>query len=282
MITEPFTLTSSEGAVLHGLLDLPDHRPEPQPTIVVAHGFKGFMEWGFFTPLAELLASRGLAVVRFNFSGTGVLPGEDRVSDLEAFRRNTPSRERDELLTILGALGKTIAPGRIDPNRIGLFGHSRGGGAALLASAHAPWNERLRALVTWAAVATYDRIGLEEKTEWRRRGEVIIVNGRTGQELPIGVELLDDLERNAESLDLEKAAAARRAPWLILHGTEDPTVPIAEARRLKATAADLCRLHEIEGAGHTFGAVHPFSGPTRNLIEAMNATQTWFRRHLRG
>jgi len=36
----------------------------------------------------------------------------------------------------------------------------------------------------------------------------------------------------------------------------------------------------IPGANHTFGARHPFAGPTPQLIQAMNATQGWLRRYL--
>ena len=277
--TRPFELEVTTGTTLHGLVDLPD-RPGPRPAVVVCHGFKGFMEWGFFPSLAELLASRGLVVVRFNFSGAGVKPGEDLVSDPAAFRANTYSRELEEALTVLAATGEAIAPGRVDRGRIGLFGHSRGGGVALLAAAHPDWRERLGALVTWAAIADVDRFGPDQKTAWRRDGEVKVVNARTGQELALGLGLLDDVETNREALDLEAAAGRRRAPWLVVHGMRDESVPAQEGRRLTAAAAPPAELLMIPGADHTFGAKQPFVGPTRELIQAMNATQRWLRRHL--
>lgn len=280
---QPFTLPSSTGALLHGVVDLPD-LPEgsgARPTIVVCHGFKGFMEWGFFPPLADLLAARGFVVVRFNLSGAGMLPGDELVSDPTAFRRNTYSRELADLLAVLAATGEAIAPGRVDRDRLGLFGHSRGGGAALLAAAHPDWRERLGALVTWAAIADCDRFAPEDKAAWRRDGELPVVNSRTGQLLGLGVELLDDLEAHRGELDLEAAAARRRAPWLIVHGEADESVPAAEGRRLARAAAPPSELLEVAEASHTFGARHPFAGPTRQLVQAMNATQSWFRRYLR-
>ncbi|MEO1084051.1 MAG: alpha/beta fold hydrolase [Acidobacteriota bacterium] len=247
--------------------------------MVVCHGFKGFMEWGFFPPLADLLAARGMTVIRFNYSGSGMTPGDDLVGDLEAFKRNTFSLERDETLRVLEA-AEDLAPGRVDRGRMALLGHSRGGGAVLLAAAHAAWRTELRALVTWAAVATFDRYGLEAREQWRRRGALPLRNGRTGQELELGVELLEDVERNREALDLEAAAGRRGAPWLIVHGDDDETVPVAEAERLHGAAAGVVELERIEGGSHTFGAKHPFAGPTRELTAAMNATQRWLRRHL--
>jgi pimeloyl-ACP methyl ester carboxylesterase len=266
--TAPFTL-----GALHGLVDLPDE-PGERPAVVICHGFKGFMEWSFFPYLAELLADRGFVVVRFNVSGTGMVPGEDVVSDLAAFKTNTHGREMAELLAILEAVGESIAPGRVDRSRLGLFGHSRGGGNAVLAAAREP----VRALVTWAALATFDRYLPEQKAAWRRDGELPVVNARTGQKLALGIDLLDELER--DDLDILAAARTLRSPWLIIHGEEDESVPVTEADRLAAASTGVHELLRIPGASHTFGARHPFAGPTPQLIQAMNATQRWFHRHL--
>jgi len=95
------------------------------------------MEYGFFPYLAELLAGRGFVVVRFNFSSAGMAPGDERVTDTEAFRHGLITDDRAELLEVLAAVaGGRLAAGRVDPDRLGLMGHSRGGGAALLAAAH--------------------------------------------------------------------------------------------------------------------------------------------------
>ncbi len=279
----PFALSSS--STLDGLVDLPDpqRHPGPRPAVVVCHGFKGFMEWGFFPHLGTLLAERGFVAVRFNLSGSGMRPGGDRVDDPEAFRANTHSREVEDLLAILEATGTEIAPGRVDPARIGLFGHSRGGGDALLASACEPWRDRVRALVTWAAVADFDRYSPEQKAAWRRDGELPVVNARTGQQLALGLGLLEDLESHRAGLDLAAAATHRRAPWLIVHGGRDESVPAAEGERLAGIAAQSAvpaELLRIPEADHTFGSRHPFAGPSPWLIQALNATQSWFRRYL--
>ena len=276
--TVAFALQTGSTA-LHGIADLPD-LPGERPAVVICHGFKGFMEWGFFPHLAALLAERGFVAVRFNLSGAGMRPGDELVTDLDAFRENTYSRELADLLAVLGALGEEVAPGRVDRRRLGLFGHSRGGGDALLAAARPPWCERLRALVTWAAIADVDRFTPEQKADWRREGELPVVNARTGQRLALGVGLLDDVEQRRPELDLLAAAAARGAPWLIVHGADDESVPAAEAHRLAARAGGGKELLAIPGANHTFGVRHPFAGPTPQLVQALNATQRWFRTHL--
>lgn len=270
---------------LEGLLDLPA-RAAPAPVVVVCHGFKGFADWGFFPALAALLAERGVAAVRFNFRGSGMRLGEDRVGDLEAFRAQTIAGELADLQQVVAAL-PTLAPSRLDLDRLALFGHSRGAGTALLAAAAEPLRSRLRALVTWAAVATFDRLDAAQKEHWRESGSYRVVNARTGQQLPIGLALLDDVESHREAYDLRAAAGRRRAPWLLVHGEQDETVPVAEGEALAAAAREAgaatapCAWVRLPGGDHTFGSRHPFERPTPALATALEHTQRWLLRWLR-
>ena len=184
--SDPFTLDLADGRALHGFVDRSD-RPGRRPTVVICHGFKGFMEWGFFPHLAQLLADRGYTAVRFNFSGAGMQPGDELVTDTQAFRKATYSRDMDDLLAVLEAAGQQIAPDTVDADQLGVLGHSRGGGAAVIAAANTDWRDRLRALVTWSAVSSFDRLSAEDKEAWREQESITIVNARTGQELPIDV-----------------------------------------------------------------------------------------------
>ncbi len=276
--SEPFELPVAGDRRVLGVVDYPA-AAGPRPVVVVCHGFKGFLAWGFFPPLAHLLAERGFTVVRFNFTGSGMRPGDELVTDTDAFRHAKVHRDLAELEAVLAALGDEIAAGRADTDRIGLLGHSRGGGTALLAAA-GDHRGRIGALVTWAAVASFLRFSEEDRRRWRRDGELPVVNARTGQELALDVGVLDDIERRREEYDLAAAAARRRAPWLIVHGAGDETVPIAEARTLAAAAGPPSELAVVAGGSHTFGAQHPFAAPTAPLIETLNLTQAWFRRHL--
>ena len=278
--TVPFSLGTHSGTTLHGLVDLPDSPAGERPVVVICHGFKGFMEWGFFPHLATLLADRGFVTVRFNLSGSGMSPGGELVDDPDAFRANTHSREVEDLVAILEATGELIAPGRVDRSRIGLFGHSRGGGNAVLAAARSSRPDSVRALVTWAAVSTFDRYSPEQKEAWRQNGEHPVVNARTGQQLALGLGLLEDIEAHGAELDILAAAKTLQTPWLIVHGEDDEGVPVAEADRLAWEAAGPSKLVKIPGANHTFGSRHPFAGPTPHLTQALNETQRWFRRYL--
>ena len=275
MIHNRLTLQSGLGQPIHLDLRFPEG-PGPHPVVVVCHGFKGFKDWGFHPWLGERFADAGLAALHFNFSRNGVRAADGDIEDLDAFRRNTLSIERDDLDTVLDAVlaGRLDAP--LDPSRLGLMGHSRGGGIALLGAAERP---EVKALATWAAVSHFDRIADQATlAEWRRSGLYEVLNARTGQILPMGVEFLDDVLGNRARLDLLAAARRLRVPALVVHGAADETVPFAEAEELVAACGGRARLAAVDGAGHTFGAVHPFAGPTPHLESALAATL----KHLRG
>lgn len=278
MTHQSFVIENGHGGELHGVARWPAGAG-PHPAVIICHGFKGFMEWGFFPPLADLLLARGFATICFNFSGSGMRPGDELVTDPDAFRLATFSGDLRDLMRIFEATGTEIAPEKIDRHRLALVGHSRGGGAALLAASQPEVAPHLKALVTWSAVSTFRRFESMEAT-WREQGSLPIINGRTGQELSIGVEVLDDLLTHDKELDLLTAAKRRRAPWLIVHGTADTTVPFTEAEQLAEHAAGDHELLGIRDGDHTFGAKHPFAGPTPHLTTALNATQTWLRRNV--
>ena len=58
-----------------------------------------------------------------------------------------------------------------------------------------------------------------------------------------------------------------------------PTVPVSDARTLFA-AADNAELCIVEGGSHTFGAKHPYEGPTSELRIATETTLAWLDQQL--
>jgi pimeloyl-ACP methyl ester carboxylesterase len=57
----------------------------------------------------------------------------------------------------------------------------------------------------------------------------------------------------AEQTDaLAAAAAIEPRPLLVVHGTADRWVPVAQARELRERAGPSCRYVEVEGADHAF------------------------------
>ena len=237
---------------------------EARPAVVVCHGFKGFKDWGFFPKLAERLALAGFTAITFNFSGSGVGDGEE-FDEPERWGHQRPSGDLDDIRTVVDF----VADG--GSAWVGLVGHSRGGGLAVL---HAARDARVRALVTWAAVGSLLWWPDDDLRRWRAEGKIDVVNTRTGQVLPIYRDALDDLEANgAKALNVPAAAGRVTVPWLIVHGTEDTSVPPTEAEHLRAASrSPATELWLVEGAGHTFGAKHPWAGSTPDLDQAMDRT----------
>ncbi len=231
---------------------------EVRPAVIICHGFKGFKDRGMFPKVAERLALAGFTAVTFNFSGSGVGPTGDVVDEPERWFRQTLSGDLADLETVISHVLRDGA------SWVGLLGHSRGGGVAILQAAR---DARAKALVTWASVAGFQRYSAEELARWRRDGRIEVVNTRTHQVLPIGLNALLDLERHsAGALDVLAAAGKVSVPWLIVHGSADESVPAKEAVQL-AGASGSARTERltVEGASHTFGARHPWAGSTPEL-----------------
>jgi alpha-beta hydrolase superfamily lysophospholipase len=70
-------------------------------------------------------------------------------------------------------------------------------------------------------------------------------------------------------------------PFLALHGEQDEAVSAESASRLVEWAAssekDAVR---IPNTGHTFGAAHPWAGPTPAWERVVAETSDWFGRWL--
>lgn len=248
--------------------------------VVVCHGFKGFKDWGFFPWVCEETARRtGCTVASFNFTGSGIGEDPETFSELDRFARNTLTREQEDLEAMLDrlAVGRAGEAVYSPLRRFGLLGHSRGGATAVLKAAT---RRQVRALATWSAVASVERYEAEHASTWEEGGTVTIENARTGQRMPLKRNVLDDVRANRDRLDVLRAAGAVTVPWLIVHGEEDESVPVAEGRALAGAAGEGAELVTIAGAGHTFGAGHPFGGAPDALEEALARTAAHFRRHL--
>ena len=235
----------------------------PQPVMVFLHGFKGFKDWGHFGLLADFFAEQGFVFIKLNLSHNGVVVGgTGDLEDLEAFGHNNFCLELDDLGQLLDALhtpGATpLPPALLDLGRLFLIGHSRGGGIVLLKAAEDP---RVRAVATWAAVADlHPRWPAEVLADWQRAGVLHVPNVRTGQQLPLYYQLVENYFAHLPRLDLPTRLPGLRQPLLLVHGEPDETVPLAAAYQLKSQKPD-AELLVLPDAPHNFGGAHPWPEP---------------------
>ncbi|MEE9442509.1 MAG: dienelactone hydrolase family protein [candidate division Zixibacteria bacterium] len=247
-----------------------------KPCLIYIHGFKGFKDWGFVPYIGEFLSRRGFLAVTFNFSHNGIGENMTEFTELDKFANNTYSREIRELNELVAA----CKSGEFGPcDKVGILGHSRGGGTSLLTAAQ---NKDIGAVATWSAVSSFNRYSENLKEKWRQQGFFEVVNQRTGQVMQLNTVLLDDIEENgAEGLNIEKAVKNLNKPLLVIHGEEDEAVPEKEADIIHNWAdPKLSEILKIPGAGHTFGAAHPFKGSNEKLDQALAASADFFGKYL--
>ena len=230
-----------------------------KPIIVFAHGFKGFKDWGHFNKVMEYFIEKDYAFVKFNFSHNGgTIENPIDFPDLEAFGNNNYSKEIDDLTIVLDWIdtNESIPVKELDKQQIYLIGHSRGGGVSILVASN---DARIKRLVTWASVSDFiKRLPQDQIQQWKEEGVIHVANARTNQQMPMYYQFAQDVIQHKDKLDIKRATKSLTIPHLIIHGTEDEAVGVNEAQQLHQWNSS-SELLLIKGAGHTFGAKHPYA-----------------------
>ena len=225
----------SEGLTLHGHLARPP-RPQgatgPLPGLVLCHGFpsgpQGAATAGESYPeLADRLAAQaGWAVLAFNFRGTDGSEGDFSLGGwLTDLRRATEH---------------LLVSGEVDG--VWLAGFSTGGALALCAAGE---DERVRGVAAFAAPAEFG--------QWADDPEAFLEHARS-----VGVVRSDPFppsmpDWSRELREIRPVALVSKVPprpVLLVHGSEDDTVPVMDARALADAADGQAELRVIAGAGH--------------------------------
>ncbi|GGK77976.1 alpha/beta hydrolase family protein [Rufibacter glacialis] len=231
---------------------------QAKPVVVFVHGFKGFKDWGHFNLLADYFAHHGFVFVKLNLSHNGVEPDGSDLTNLEAFGNNNFCIELDDVGTLLDYLKTNpaaIPAQEIDTDYLFLIGHSRGGGLVLLKAAEAP---EVTAVATWSAISDIDqRWAPEVMAKWKQDGVQYIANARTGQQMPLYYQLVENFHANRARLDIPKAIEKLQMPLLLVHGEKDETLPVQMAHSLHA-ANPYAELFLLPEGDHAFGGRHPY------------------------
>lgn len=207
------------------------------PPVVLLHG--GFWRAAYdrrhLSPLAAALAEQGLPVALAEYRRVGAGGGAPQTFD--------------DVTAGLAAAVREL-PGGGDPV---LVGHSAGGQLALLAAARPGTRlSRVLAVAPVADLARAHALGLS--------------NGAVA-------ELLGDGPGLAERIAAADPACHPPAgvPVTILHGTDDPDVPLDLSRRYAAHSPGTTDLHELPGVGH-YGPVTPGSPSCHTLFAQLRRT----------
>src|ERR1700685_1817366 len=228
MPTERFQFPGSEGQQLAAALDTPEG--EIRAYALFAHCFTCGKDGLAAKRIAVALAAKGIAVLRFDFTGLGSSEGD--------FANSTFSSNVADLVRAADHLRETRKGPAI------LIGHSLGGAAILAAAAQIP---DARAVVTIAAPADPAHVtGLfaDRIEDIRRHGKVEV--SLAGRPFQIRSEFLDDIAEH----NLMSHVAKLHKALLIMHAPTDDTVGIDNATRIFVAAKHPKSFVSFAGADH--------------------------------
>lgn len=233
----PIEYKSRDGLTIHGYLTLPvGSSGKNLPLIVNPHGGPNMRDtWGF-DPEVQFFANRGYAVLRMNFRGSSGY-GSDF---LRAGYRQWGLKQQDD---ITDGVRWAIDQGIADPKRIGIFGVSYGGYAAMMGLAKTP--ELYRCGISHAGVTDVARM-LEFSIP-----TIQLIKSTT-------TELVGDPKTEKEFLkEISPLSHVDkiRVPVFLAYGALDPKVPLSNGRDLAQALKRRrvpCELMVKNDEGHGF------------------------------
>jgi len=251
MPSERFEFSNARGEKLSAALERP--AGPPVAFALFAHCFTCGKDNLAAKRIAEGLTARGIAVLRFDFTGLGASEGD--------FANTTFSSNVADLVAAAGHLRETHQAPAI------LIGHSLGGAAVLAAARDIP---EARAVATIGAPADPSHVtGLfrQHVDAIRERGEVEVA--LAGRPFRIRKEFLDDVAMHR----LEDHLAHLRKALLVLHSPTDDTVGIENASAIFTTAKHPKSFVSLSGADHLLSR-------RRDAVYVAEVIAAWSERYL--
>ncbi|HEU4882121.1 MAG TPA: S9 family peptidase [Longimicrobium sp.] len=210
---EAITIPSFDGVSIYGLLYKPrgaeGRRP---PVVMMLHGGPTSQARPNFDGVKQYLLARGYAVLDLNFRGsTGYGQHFTQLDN----KRLRPNAVRD----MQSAVEWLRARSDVDGMRVAAMGGSYGGYMTLAAVAQLP--EHFQAGVDFVGVANWIS-GLEDASPQLRNSDRIEYGN------------IDDAQDRAFFTEISPLSYADRirSPLLVVHGANDPRVPVAEADQI--------------------------------------------------
>lgn len=225
----------SDGLNIYGFANIPNDQG-PHPVIIALHGYIDpaiYNTLDYTTHYADALAGAGYIVLHPNLRG---YPPSDNADDL--FRVGMATDVLN-LISLVQSQSEGSGPlPTADPNLIGLWGHSMGGG---ISTRVLTVNNDIQAAVLYGAMSGDEQKNYEAIQRWSG-------NARGMKEFAVPVEALTRISPMYFFDDITAAVS-------IHHGTADATVPldwsVLTCEQLKSLGKNV-ECHYYEDMPHTF------------------------------
>jgi putative redox protein len=251
MPTERFQFPGADGQMLDAALDLPNGAPAA--FALLAHCFTCGKNVLAARRIADELAKRGIATLRFDFTGIGASEGE--------FANTTFSSNIADLVAAADYLRKSRKAPAI------LIGHSLGGAAILAATAKIPEAKCVATIGAPSDPAHVTNLFKEAIDGIRTSGEVEV--SLSGRPFKVKREFLDDVAEH----NLTEAVKQLHKPLMIFHSPTDDHVGIDNATRIFVAAKHPKNFISLAGADHLLTQ-------KRDAVFVADMIATWAMRYL--
>lgn len=208
---KPVTIPGADGVQIPAYLTLPPGKAAKNlPAVVLPHGGPGARDFWGFDWLSQFFAARGYAVIQPEFRGS--------IGYGDAWKNENALKNWRAAMTDVAASAKWLsAQGIANPDRVGIFGWSYGGYAALMSAATNP--ELYKAVIAVAPVTDFAML----KDDVRDYSSSKIVEKMIGS----GVEV-------ARGSPLKNAQRIQ-VPVLLVHGDRDVNVDFRHSQKMYDT-----------------------------------------------
>ena len=249
---ESVTFTTDDGIVLAGWIIEPPRGNAAMPAVVICHGVGA--NKSDFSELGASLVKRGFMVLLFDFRAHGESKGR---------RTSLGHLEQKDIAAALNFIKSR--PG-IDSSRIGIYGFSMGGAAAILSAARA---KGFAAVVADSAFTSLRDQARDAVTGFYHLPAFPFLHLSI-----LGYELYFQTSVSAISPE-EEIKRLAPVPLLIIAGDGDRLIPAENGRLLYRAAGEPKELWVIPGADH--GGTLAAAGPAYE-----QRIGQFFERHLKG
>jgi len=264
MHVHDWTILGADNQPIIGNTHVPDG--EPRGMVIIAHGFKGYKDYGMFPRIAQRLSDAGFIAHRFNFSHSGMTNKFDTFERPDLFERDTWNKQVYDLKSVIEW---SVAQRPHKTNTALpyiLFGHSRGGVATLLTAGRLAEDASFpqpAGVVTASSPDRCNPLSENDAAQLLTNGYLESPSSRTGQTLRVGKGFLQEQLDEPQQHDVLALASRINCPVLVIHGKADPTVPADAAQRITQAVGKQAELLLIPDGDHVFNTPNPLPDETQ-------------------